>query len=118
MLGQAFHGSFIGSHRQSDFDNQIRTANFLTLVRMARNNDAEETFECLQPNCQDPNSQVEQRKAKLVETLISVYMADPGAIIPNVCACDDLVAAICCNANYAEVAEEYYGPTHQDAYFV
>lgn len=90
----------------------------MTLVRLARNNDAEETFACLQPNCSDPNKQIEERKAKIVETLIGVFLADPGAIIPDICNCENLVSAVCCNANYAEVAEEYYGPTHQDAFFL
>lgn len=118
VLGNAFAGSFIGSHRVSEFTNQIRTVNFMTLVRLARDNNAEETFMCLQPECNNANEATEERKAKLVETLITVFVADPGAIIPNVCNCENLVEAVCCNARYAEVAEEYYGPTHEDEYFI
>lgn len=89
----------------------------MTLVRLARNADSDETFACLKPSCADVNKVVEKRKAMLVETLIGVYLADPGAIVPNVCNCENLVDAVCCNANYAEIAEEYYQPTHEDFFF-
>lgn len=117
-VSNSFSGSFIGNHRQSDFDNQIRTARFLTLLRLARNNNSDETYSCLRPNCADPNKVIEQRKSTLVETLIGIFLADPGAVIPNVCNCENLLEAVCCNANYAEVADEYAAATNEDGFFI
>jgi hypothetical protein len=117
MLNQQFHGSFIADKYKSNFVNQIRTANFMALLRLARNDDAEETYACLAPICRSPNEELEMRKATLVDTITRLLIADPGAIIPNVCNCENLLEAVCCNANYALIAEEYYQPTHQDFFF-
>lgn len=117
-LTQQYHGSFIGSDRQSVFDNQIRTVNYMTLLRYIRDEDANTTYGCLRPNCSDPNTKIEERKAKLVETLIHVFESDPDAKIPNICNCEDLVDAVCCNASYADVAAGYNTQTDTDDFFM
>lgn len=89
----------------------------MTLLRYARDEDANETYSCLRPICNDPNTVQEDRKAQIVQTLLFVFAADPDAKIPAICNCANLIDAVCCNANYASVAAGYNSQTDIDSFF-
>jgi hypothetical protein len=116
-MSSTLNGNFIGSFRDSDFDNQIRTVNYMTLLRYIRDEDADDIYACLRPVCNNQNKVTEARKAKVVETLINILQSDPDAKIPNVCNCENLVEAVCCNAGYASVAAGYNSQTDIDSFF-
>ena len=115
---QQFHGSFIGNWKESDFLNQIRAVNYMTFLRYIRDDDADAIWGCLRPNCSDPNKIIEARKARLVDVLINVFASDPDAKIPSVCQCANLIEAVCCNANYSDVATYYNAQTDTDSFFI
>lgn len=89
----------------------------MALLRYARDEFADETYACLRPICNDPNTVIEDRKAQIVQTLLFVFAADPDAKIPSICNCENLIEAVCCNANYASVATGYNSQTDVDSFF-